>query len=61
MKISSPEIAGEVTTAFYHYEKALMADDIAAFRRGRQSQAWVEFEDGWKFVSAHVSIEGNQS
>ena len=27
-------------------------------RRGRQSQAWVKFEDGWKVVSAHVSIEG---
>ena len=25
---------------------------------GRQSQAWVKFEDGWKVVSAHVSIEG---
>ncbi len=27
-------------------------------KRGRQSQAWVKFEDGWKIVSAHVSIEG---
>lgn len=27
-------------------------------RRGRQSQAWVRFADGWKVVSAHVSIEG---
>jgi hypothetical protein len=27
-------------------------------KRGRQSQAWVKFEDGWKVVSAHVSIEG---
>ena len=61
MKISSPEIAGEVTTAFYHYEKALMADDIAAFRRGRQSQTWIRFPDGWKIVSAHVSIEGSAS
>jgi len=23
--------------------------------RGRQSQVWVRFEDGWKIVSAHVS------
>jgi hypothetical protein len=30
-------------------------------RRGRQSQTWVRFEDGWKVVSAHVSIEGAQS
>jgi hypothetical protein len=24
--------------------------------RGRQSQAWVRFADGWKIVSAHVSL-----
>ncbi|MCA1936837.1 MAG: oxalurate catabolism protein HpxZ [Asticcacaulis sp.] len=30
-------------------------------RRGRQSQAWVRFADGWKVVSAHVSIEGATS
>ena len=27
-------------------------------RRGRQSQTWLRFPDGWKVVSAHVSIEG---
>ena len=30
-------------------------------KRGRQSQAWVKFADGWKIVSAHVSIEGATS
>jgi hypothetical protein len=30
-------------------------------RRGRQSQTWVRFPDGWKVVSAHVSIEGSTS
>lgn len=30
-------------------------------RRGRQSQTWVKFPDGWKIVSAHVSIEGSAS
>jgi hypothetical protein len=30
-------------------------------KRGRQSQAWVKFADGWKIVSAHVSIEGTTS
>ncbi|MEM5517682.1 oxalurate catabolism protein HpxZ [Henriciella sp. AS95] len=30
-------------------------------RRGRQSQSWVKFPDGWKVVSAHVSIEGSGS
>jgi ketosteroid isomerase-like protein len=28
-------------------------------RRGRQTQAWVKFPDGWKVVSAHVSLEGS--
>lgn len=32
-----------------------------ADKRGRQSQAWVKFADGWKVVSAHVSIEGASS
>lgn len=32
-----------------------------AARRGRQSQAWVKFGDGWKVVSAHVSLEGTGS
>lgn len=30
-------------------------------RRGRQTQSWVKFADGWKVVSAHVSLEGNGS
>jgi hypothetical protein len=30
-------------------------------RRGRQSQSWVKFPDGWKVVSAHVSLEGSTS
>lgn len=29
--------------------------------RGRQSQTWVKFEDGWKVVSAHVSLEKDVS
>jgi len=29
--------------------------------RGRQSQTWVRFPDGWKVVAAHVSIEGSGS
>ena len=27
-----------------------------AARSGRQGQAWARFEDGWKIVSAHVSL-----
>lgn len=30
-------------------------------RRGRQTQSWVKFDDGWKVVSAHVSLEGTTS
>jgi len=30
-------------------------------RRGRQSQTWVRFADGWKVVAAHVSLEGATS
>ncbi len=29
--------------------------------RGRQSQSWVRFADGWKVVAAHVSLEGRTS
>lgn len=28
-------------------------------RRGRQTQSWVRFADGWKIVSAHVSLQGD--
>jgi ketosteroid isomerase-like protein len=123
MTIDDPILLAEVTHAFQAYERALMADDVAALdalfhaapttnrygvgevlygidairdfrkgrggspqrklgrvaitvygdafatadaefhrdgsdRRGRQTQAWVKFADGWKVVSAHVSLEG---
>ena len=126
MQINNARAVQEVTDAFHAYERALMADDIAAMdglfceapqtvrygvgevlygideirefrkgrggspqrtlgrveittygddfatahaeffreghaRRGRQSQAWVRFSDGWKVVSAHVSLEGAAS
>ncbi len=32
-----------------------------ADRRGRQSQSWVRFTDGWRVVSAHVSLEASTS
>jgi hypothetical protein len=32
-----------------------------ATARGRQSQSWVRFPDGWKVVAAHVSMEGQRS
>lgn len=123
LTIDDPVLLAEVTQAFEAYERALMADDVAALdalfhaapttnrygvgevlygidairdfrkgrggspqrelgrvaitvygdafatadaefyregsdRRGRQTQAWVKFADGWKVVSAHVSLEG---
>ncbi len=126
MLVDDAEVKAEVKAAFHAYERALMADDIAAMddlfrhapqtvrygvgevlygideirdfrkgrggspqrtlgrveittygrdfatanaeffregttRRGRQSQAWVRFADGWKVVSAHVSLEGATS
>lgn len=28
-------------------------------RKGRQTQSWARFSDGWKVVSAHVSLQGD--
>lgn len=44
------------------YGDALATANAEFFRenthvRGRQSQTWVKCEDGWKVVSAHVSLE----
>ena len=126
MTIDDPVLLAEVTAAFSAYERALMADDLAAldalfhdapttnrygvgemlygiqeirafragrggspqrrlgrvaltvygdrfatvdaeFERdgggapGRQTQSWVKFADGWKIVSAHVSLQGGTS
>lgn len=48
------------------YGDALATANVEFFRegstkRGRQSQTWVKFPDGWKVVSAHVSLEGGTS
>jgi len=48
------------------YGDTLAAANVEFFRegsekRGRQSQTWVKFAEGWKIVSAHVSIEGSGS
>lgn len=126
MIVNDPQVIAQVRAAFDAYERALMADDIAAMdalfraapetvrygvgevlygideirefrkgrggspqrtlarveiasygedfatanaefhredspRRGRQSQSWVRFADGWKVVSAHVSLEGTHA
>lgn len=126
MIVDAPEVLVEVQAAFAAYERALMADDVAALDRlfhdapttvrygvgealygadairafrqgrggspqrrllrvqivaygrdfatadaeflregatrpGRQSQSWVRFADGWKVVSAHVSLQGDHA
>lgn len=51
------------TVAITVYGESFATADAEFFRegtdrRGRQSQSWVKFADGWKVVSAHVSLEG---
>lgn len=58
---SPPRRLGRVEIATYGDSFATANAEIfreGSIRRGRQSQAWVKFEDGWKVVAAHVSIEG---
>ena len=52
--------------AIASYRSDLATTNVEFFRkgsnrRGRQSQTWVRFPDGWKIVSAHVSIENTVS
>jgi hypothetical protein len=42
--------------AFATADAEFFRDGVA--RRGRQTQSWVRFAEGWKIVSAHVSLEG---
>lgn len=58
---SPPRTLGRV--AITTYGDAFATADAEFFRegaarRGRQTQSWVKFPDGWKVVSAHVSLEG---
>ena len=61
----SPQRAlGRVAIATYGRDFATANAEFfreGSTRRGRQSQAWVRFPDGWKVVSAHVSLEGSTS
>jgi hypothetical protein len=54
------------TVAIATYGRDFATADAEFFRegsggRGRQSQSWVRLPEGWKVVSAHVSIEGTTS
>ena len=61
----SPQRAlGRVAIATYGRDFATANAEFyreGSARRGRQSQTWVRFADGWKVVSAHVSLEGSTS
>jgi hypothetical protein len=61
----SPQRAlGRVAIATYGRDFATANAEFyreGSARRGRQSQAWVRFADGWKVVSAHVSLERGTS
>lgn len=51
--------AGAVAPAFATADAEFFREGTD--RRGRQTQSWVRFPDGWKVVSAHVSLEGSHS
>jgi hypothetical protein len=56
-----PSALGRVSITTYG--DSFATADAEFFREGSksggQSQSWVRFADGWKVVSAHVSLEGN--
>jgi len=59
---SPPRTLGRVAITVYGDRFATAAAEFArdgSDPRGRQTQSWVRFEDGWKVVAAHVSIEGH--
>jgi hypothetical protein len=61
---SPPRRLGRVAIAAYGRDFATANAEFFrenSDRRGRQSQSWVRFADGWKVVSAHVSLEGATS
>jgi hypothetical protein len=61
---SPARVLSRVAIAAYGRDHATVNAEFARDgdpRRGRQSQAWVRFAEGWKIVSAHVSIEGAHS
>jgi hypothetical protein len=60
---SPQRILGRVAITTYGETAVINAEFFreGSERRGRQSQTWVKFPDGWKVVSAHVSLEGTTS
>ena len=61
---SPQRILGRVAIATYGPDMATANAEFfrqGSDQRGRQSQTWVRFADGWKVVAAHVSLEGSTS
>lgn len=61
---SPQRILGRVAIHSYGHDFATADAEFfreGSDRRGQQSQSWVRFADGWKVVSAHVSLEGTTS
>jgi hypothetical protein len=61
---SPPRTLGRVAITVYGDAFAVANAEFfraGSDRRGRQSQSWVRFADGWKVVAAHVSLEGSTS
>lgn len=61
---SPPRMLGRVSITTYGDTFATADAEFhraGVARRGRQTQSWVKFADGWKVVSAHVSLEGTGS
>lgn len=58
MDINLPQVVAEVTAEFERYgaSQNLEFQRDGSDRIGRQSQTWMRTPDGWRVVSAHVSL-----
>lgn len=52
----SRTLTNVVITTFGRDFATANAEFVRMDRRGRQSQAWARVDDGWRVVSAHVSL-----
>ena len=50
------EIFNTVITTYGRDFATANTEFLRGGRRGRQSQTWVRFPEGWRVVSAHVSV-----
>ena len=50
------ELENTVITTFGRDFAVANTEFLRAGKRGRQSQTWVRFPEGWRIVAAHVSL-----